>query len=382
MKELDPHIVAIFQKYLDGKHTAQELDVLLAHFGLPGESDNLKGLIEQQFEKAKPSPIDETELKDMVAEMHVNIHKAINPTEKNNRYKWWYAAASIFLVISIGAFAYQYLHDINPNSTLVSKYGDDVLPGKNKAYITLSDGSHYELKEDAEGLTIKDGNIQYTDGSSIVSNVAVPIATIHTPNGGQYRMTLADGTKVILNSASAFTYPTQFNSDKREVTLDGEAYFEVTKNNKMPFIVKGEQEEIVVLGTKFNASFYKGEQATTTLVEGKVQLNLENGQNAVLSPGDQAVSNNEKISVQQVYTQDYLSWINNQFVFNNSSLENVFAQLERWYDIQFDFPKELAQKKIYAEISRDTKLSEVLATLEEVVNLKFTISGRRVLVRK
>lgn len=381
MKELDPHITQIFQKYLVGKHTAQELDVLLAHFGLPGESDNLKALIEQQFEKEKPSSIDEEELNDMVAEMEVNIQKAINPPVKIKRFKWWYVAASIFLIFSIGTFAYLYLRDINPNSTLVSKYGDDVLPGKNKAYITLSDGSHYDLKENAEGLTIKDGNIQYTDGSSIVSNVAVPSATIHTPNGGQYRLILADGTKVILNSASAFTYPTRFDTERREVTLDGEAYFEVAKNLNKPFIVKGTKQSIEVLGTKFNASFYKGDQTVTTLVEGKVRIDAENGQQAVLNPGDHAVYLNNKIIIEQVSAQDYISWINNQFVFNDSSLKDVFAQLERWYDIQIDFPKEVAQKRLYAEISRDTKLSEVLETLEEVAHLKFTISGRRVVVR-
>ncbi len=380
MKEHNPYITQLFQNYLEGKHTEQELEVLLDYFNVSGDSDQLKSLIEQQFDEDIPE-VDKTELNDMIAEMEVNIRKAINPPTKRKNKIWWYAAAAVLLIFSINMVTLFVLKDRKEDKLLTSQYGDDVLPGSNRATITLSDGSKYELNEDQAGITINEKGINYDNGGLITATDKIATASLHVPRGGIYNITLQDGTKVFLNSGSTLHYPAHFTGSQRKVELDGEGYFEVTKNAQMPFIVKGNQQEIVVLGTKFNASFYKGEQTTTTLVEGKVQLTMENGQKAVLSPGDQAVINNEKIVVQQVYTQDYISWINNQFVFNNSSLEDVFAQLERWYDIRFEYPKELSQKRLYAEISRDTKLSEVLETLQEVTQLKFTISGRRVLVR-
>lgn len=314
--------------------------------------------------------------------IQMHIHQSSPPIKRLNKpnfKRYLLYAASVILVL-VGLFSVYYTKNSTGEGVLVSKYGEDVLPNDNRATIILSDGQQIELKASKQGIQIDDHGIYYEDGSPLISNASV-FATIRTSIGGQYRVTLPDGTKVILNTATSLQYPTQFTGNERRVKLEGEAYFEVTKNVNKPFRVESNTQVLEVLGTSFNLSSYANNPIITTLIEGCVHLN-DNGATTLLYADQQAVKRDDKYFIQKIEAGDYTAWIHNQFIFNNSSLTETFAQLERWYDVTFEYPNGVTGERIYAEIGRDRKLSEVIEVLEEVVNLKFTIKGRRVIVRK
>ncbi|GGH25300.1 DUF4974 domain-containing protein [Sphingobacterium alkalisoli] len=378
------HILQLYKKFLTGKATREETEDLLSYFG-QSSPEALRGLIRAELELEEDTQ-DHNDPDEVTDRLLLKIKHKITERQAvpilTGRFKRWlpYAAAMLFLLGVSTTYFYFYLR-IPEQPQLTSKYGDDVLPGTNKATLTLGDGIKYELNDSKEGILIGEDGIRYEDGTMLTGE-AVFHATVITPNGGQYRVTLPDGTKVILNAASSLSYPSRFSAAERLVTLDGEGYFEVAHNPSQPFRVKSNTQQIEVLGTAFNASTYNADKAVTTLIEGRVNLHAANTKNVVLNPGQQSVLENGKFKVEAVSTDDYISWVHNQFVFNDTPLEETFAQLERWYDVTFDYPKATVNERIYAEIGRNRKLSEVLNTLEEIVDLKFTIEGRRVTVRK
>lgn len=379
----DDHINHLLWKYLNDRYNKAEFQELLDYFRIDGNEADTEQLLYEAIRSFETSAeVSYDRKKEVMDNAKRKLQQRINkrPATQIQKVLPYAAAILILLSISIGIYLVQNAEPY-PTPQLTSIYGDDILPGSNRAMITLADGSRYELSEAAEGVQINEGGIQYEDGSMVASNLDIIDATISTPNGGQYRITLPDGTKVILNAATSLTYPSRFISDERLVTLEGEAYFDVVHQTTRPFRVKSKDQQIEVLGTKFNASTY-ATKSITTLIQGSVKLQSNNGENVLLRSGQQSVLEKDKFQIQTVSTEDYTSWIHNQFVFNDIPLEEVFAHLERWYDVAFDHPQELVDQRIYAGIRRDRNLSEVLKTLEEVVDLQFKIEGRRVLVRR
>src|SRR5690606_33507055 len=187
-----------------------------------------------------------------------------------------------------------------------SKYGGDALPGGNHAILTLADGSTVRLDSLANGASLEQGGTIVTktsDGQVTYERKAdqgsPAFNTVATPNGGQYRITLPDGTSVSLNAASSLHYPTAFTENERRVVLTGEGYFEVTENKKQPFRVESNGQLLEVLGTTFNVNAYSNEPTvTTTLISGRVNLSTApNGPNQLLQPGEQATMQSRDFQV-------------------------------------------------------------------------------------
>ncbi|WP_333887610.1 FecR family protein [Sphingobacterium siyangense] len=332
-------------------------------------------------ETEKENLSDQMQTYDSGAALNRVLQRYIEP-RKLNKQLIWYAAASLIVLLSLGSYWFISTRNISDGLQLISQYGDDVISGTLKPKIILSDGSSYELDTAQSGIRINGNGIQYDNGVPIVSEKAPVNITLVTPKGRQYRITLPDGTKSVLNAATSLTYPSQFTAKERLVELQGEAYFEVAHNAAKPFLVKSTSQEILVLGTRFNVSAYPAEKPVTTLIEGKVQLRSENAKEVFLAPGQQSELEKEVFKVQNVRTEDYLSWMQGEFVFNNMALDQVFNVLERWYDVTFEYPPGLSQLRIYAEITRKRKLSEVLNILERITGLTFKIEERRVIVKK
>ena len=196
--------------------------------------------------------------------------------------------------------------------------------------------------------------------------------TMTTPRGGQYRLTLPDGTQIWLNAASSITYPTAFVGPERKVEITGEVYFEVAKNEKMPFKVKLRDEtEIRVLGTHFNVNAYADEPLVrTTLLEGSVMIN-----NSVLKPG-QAYSNGK---VTEADTEAAVGWKNGVFIFNRDNLTSVMRQLSRWYDVDVEYQGSLASRTFSGKIKRDLGLLDLLDGLKST-DVRFKIEGKKLIV--
>ncbi len=158
----------------------------------------------------------------------------------------------------------------------------DLPPGGNKALLTLSGGKTISLDDIPEGkLAMENGvSIQKDADGQLLYSVTAPAAktietvynTITTPKGGQYQVSLPDGSMVWLNAASSLSFPVNFTGKQRKVSITGEAYFEIKKNRNKPFIVQAGRQEVEVLGTEFNVNSYQPESISTSLVAGAVKV--------------------------------------------------------------------------------------------------------------
>ncbi|MBX3253742.1 MAG: FecR family protein [Chitinophagaceae bacterium] len=302
----------------------------------------------------------------------------------------WIAAASVIIVLGIGIYFWSRADAAKQDGkpTLV-KTTNDVLPGSDRAILTLSNGQEIELNTkggevimDGElPIANNDGELKYSGSGKTVYN------TMTTPNGGQYKITLSDGSKVWLNAASSVTYPTHFEGMAREVSITGEAYFEVAHDKTKPFIVQTPGgSRVEVLGTHFNVNAY-GDEAyqTTTLVEGKVRVAKLSG-TVHLKPGFQAkvanvqgTDSSEDITVTEADVEEATGWKNNLFVFNKADIPFIMRQLSRWYDLDVTYKGEIPKRNFLGKIPRNIPLSQMLSALK-LVGVNFEIKDKTLIV--
>lgn len=380
--EKDHQFQLLLQKYIDNTINKVEYDQFLSYFSGEHEVEILEKEIMQQLMVEPSALIEEDNLQRTIAKVDRRLDNAIS--RKHNSYIRriipYAAAAAMLLLLGIGS--YYFIYRAAPlNQMSAYNVPEEVDPGTNQAKIVLPDGTKYLLKDEQNGVITDARGIHYSDGIPIVEPTEVITVSLETPRGGQYRITLPDGTKVFMNSNSQLRYPVQFKGDKREVELKGEAYFEVVHNKDKPFIVRSGEQQIRVLGTKFNINSFEAIIATT-LVEGRVSVQYQgHHKEVILQPGQQSRASKQHMEVQKVLTDDYIGWTQNLFVFNDMPLTEIMKQLERWYDVDTDFPISFKDEKFFAEIPRDRKLSQVLQDLEKAGNYKFEIQGRRIIVR-
>ncbi|MBO9204182.1 MULTISPECIES: FecR family protein [Niastella] len=308
--------------------------------------------------------------------------------------RWrWVAAAACLLAVGITGYVL-----LNKKSTTVpvaatsNPYKNDVQPGGQKAMLTLADGKQIVLDSAGNGLLAQQGNAQVVkEGAGLKYQSAgsgrsdVTYNTLSTPRGGEYKLILPDGSKVWLNSASTLRYPTAFTGSTREVALEGEGYFEVTKLAAKPFRVITKTQFIEVLGTHFNVNAYSDEAATkTTLLEGKVKV-MNDERSAILKPGEQASvsqssQKSQPITVQTVDVEETVAWTNGQFIFREQRIESIMKQISRWYNVEVAFAGKPTQEGFTATIPRSVPVSKVLRYLELTTLVHFKIDGNRITV--
>ena len=323
--------------------------------------------------------------------------------QKNNvipmRRRWRLpaAAAAVALIILASAtylffsskYPQQQLATVNP---VKKKPKTDFAPGGNKAVLTLADGSAIVLDSAVNGTISNQGKIKVVkldngllaysiNGQQVTENDATFFNTISTPRGGQYQVTLSDGTRVWLNAASSIRFPVMFAGKERKVEITGEAYFEVAKNKQMPFKVKVNSSEIEVLGTHFNVNAYNDEAATrTTLLEGSVKIKKDN-YSALLLPGQQSqVTKNGEIKVvNNADTEEVVAWKDGLFILKKADIPSVLRQIARWYDVDIVYKGNLPSGRITGDMPRNMNLSKMLEVME-LVGVHFKIEDNKVLV--
>jgi transmembrane sensor len=283
--------------------------------------------------------------------------------------RWWWAAA----VIALGVGAYL----LYPTKQQLIVQKKEIKPGKDQATLTLADGSVIPLDSTTNGIISKQGNARITklpNGELVYtregsSTQEVMYNTMSTPRGGQYKLTLPDGSKAWLNAASSITYPVAFN--ERSVTIKGEVYFEIAKNENMPFHVKAENIIIDVLGTHFNIMAYEDEPAIkTTLLEGAIKVNGH-----LLKPGQQSV--NERI-INDADVEEAVAWKNGLFEFNQQNIVSIMQQISRWYDVDIKYEGNIKSKSFTGQISRYANITAVLQKMELTGGIHFKVSDRTV----
>lgn len=208
--------------------------------------------------------------------------------------------------------------------------------------------------------------------------------TIVVPRRGEYRLVLADGSKVYLNSESELRFPVVFTGGERRVYLSGEAFFEVAPDAEKPFIVEANDVDVRVLGTRFNVNAYTPDRAIrTTLVSGKVRVSDRGGEeSAILAPGQQAVWQEGHFSTRNVDVSAFTAWIDGKFYFEEgATLEEIAEQLQRWYDIDFIFSSGRVKQFVFAGmIKKEYTANEIFSIIEKTTRVKFTVNGRTVVV--
>ncbi|WP_316814574.1 FecR family protein [Pedobacter nyackensis] len=381
-------IIHLYKKYLDNQASADEIKELFQLIDNSPQSD-MEGLTDDAFLKtidASAPTAEEQERLDRIYQGVLgktgednNIFKRLKPFVRYG------VAASILL--SIGLTFYFNTGSVN-KLTEQSLVQNDVKPGSNKATLTLADGKTIDLSNDQKGIIIDSENIKYADGSSISTLTKETMLAISTPKGGQYQITLADGTKVWLNAASTLKYPSRFNGKERRVQVEGEAYFEVAKElkNKVrtPFVVASAIQEVKVLGTHFNINAYTDEGNTkTTLFEGSVAVSTISSpysSPAILTPGQQSTVSNNNIQVNTVDLEEAIAWQKGYFLFANENIKSIMRKVARWYDVEVHYEGNVANKAIGGTVSRYENVSEILAMLSNTKAVKFKIEGKRITV--
>lgn len=311
----------------------------------------------------------------------------------------WYkrAVAAAFLILGVGGVLWWYSNDAEMADRLSIQSTGTILPGSNKARIQFEDGSFIELDQITtdtvlvdKGLHIfkrEDGSISYAYDDNHATRKEL-YNTIVTPRGGEYSLTLPDGTKVWLNAATKLKYPLTFAKNSRTVELEGEAYFEVAKqknnNSAVPFYVSSGTQKIEVLGTQFNVNTH-GSTYKTTLIEGSIAMHYDGVAKAkILVPSQQALHSitTGANTVQLVDPYYSIAWRSGKFAFDNVSIYEVMDEIARWYDVEVDFEGDMSQVRYSGSISRFEKFEQLLQLIEWTDLVTFKVHGRRITVMK
>lgn len=297
-------------------------------------------------------------------------------------------AAAVALII-LSTFLYKLVTNPGPSAIKpeagIKEYANPLLPGSDKAILTLADGSNIALdsngnrtfeQQGSSIVTQNGGHLKYSSAQN-VNRSAYNILT--TPRGGQYHLTLEDGTKVWLNATSSIRYPVNFSGANRTVELEGEAYFEVAQDKRKPFIVKVNEMSVEVLGTHFNIMAYADEHSvSTTLLEGSVKV-IGNGSSRVLKPGQQSMYNADALYIEPADTEKVMAWKNGMFLFKGDDIKTIMRQIGRWYDVEVSFAGNISSKLYRGSISKYVTAPEVLRILE-LAGIQFKIDGKKITV--
>ncbi|SEW35466.1 FecR family protein [Chitinophaga arvensicola] len=307
------------------------------------------------------------------------------------RYLKQYAAAAAILGAALLAGGF-YLSRVRHSAPVAMQKHPPLAPGGNKAMLVLADGSTIPLDSANTGNLAKQGDARITNSGQGLAyeaegaGAAVVYNTVVTPRGGQYQLTLADGSKVWLNASSSIRFPTAFAEKERLVEISGEGYFQVAPNAQQPFRVKvkGQSDmEVKVLGTSFNIMAYADEQTiTTTLESGAVQL-VHGNVKSLLQPGfdGSLAPGNDNFQIGEADMEQALAWKEGKFRFRNTSIQTIMRQMARWYNIEVSYEGDLSDIRLTGIISRRENAAALLKILSSTKRVHFDINDNRILVK-
>lgn len=290
-------------------------------------------------------------------------------------------AAAIVLLFGFYTY-YQNLTPEKPKAIVAQVASSKITHGSTQAVLTLENGDTLHL-----GSSAKDNAAKMAEGHSVFSGGHAKLS-VSTPRGGEFKITLEDGTEVWLNAETQLRYPERFGDGERRVAVTGEAFFKVAKDSKRPFYVETAGQVVRVYGTEFNVHAYPEDKSVaTTLVEGSIALQAAsgNGSQLMLTPGHQALFDklSHEASVKSVDTEVVTSWRSGSFVFENQNLGDIMQTLSRWYDFDYKFADaSLAHTEFMGSIPRYGEFADVVEILETSGGLKFRIKGRTVIISR
>lgn len=292
-----------------------------------------------------------------------------------------YAVAILLILgaITVAWFVVQHNKHNTGQEMAKNTKPSDILPGRDRAVLTLADGRDIVVDSSVNGQLAQQGNVSIvktSDGQIVyrprgIAGRAVLQNTMTTPRGSQFQLVLPDGTKAWLNAASSISYPVAFAGDERRVKVSGEVYFEVARRPGQAFVVDiGGRSSVEVLGTFFNINAYDNEPSIrTTLLTGSIRVADAGSEKKILKPGQQAVIanpvNKQPVSkgisiLSDVDLDKTVAWKNGMFDFDNADIRTIMNQLERWYDIEVRFEGKPPAIVFRGEMYRNVNLSTMI----------------------
>ena len=320
------------------------------------------------------------------------FEKRVRKVSSRSIGNWWkYAAVLLFPILVVGSW--KLMHETEQVSIVASSVAP-IQPGCSQAVLVLDDGRKVFLKEEEEGVISEDKEITVTGEkdrlvytSSEGKNVdEIRFNELEVPRGGEYKVRLADGTLVYLNSATRMKYPVKFDEKERKVYLSGEAYFEVAKDPERPFFVEMEGVEVRVYGTSFNVNTHQKGNIQTVLVKGSIGVKvLSSGMESMIRPGQMAEfkQGNTKVDVKDVNVAVYTDWKDGIFRFENQRLEDILTVLSNWYDVDV-FYQTVSVKELHFSgyMERYKDVSVILEAITLSTGVTFSIQGKTIIVSK
>lgn len=306
------------------------------------------------------------------------------------RIRIFYGSAAAVVILVLGIAVSLLLPVGTEQPTVI--VANDFPAGESKATLTLASGMRRELGQPTtdsivwqEGIRLDASGEEIKYDRERIDSTVSGFNTLEVPRKGEFRLVLADGTKVWMNAESSLKYPVAFSGKERRVYLEGEAYFEVSKNKEMPFIVDMGKASIQVLGTSFNARAYKDEtNISATLAEGRIQLNAGK-KNVRLLPEEQGVFelSTGNLSRKKVDINLYTGWKDGRFIFQEQTLEEMMNTLARWYDINVFFENCAAREVTFTgNLKRYDSFNKIIELLEMTGMAHFKVNGNSILISK
>ncbi|MEE9362769.1 MAG: FecR family protein [Cellulophaga sp.] len=380
---------SLIQKFLKGTISISEKETL--EIWLAKEEGNLK-FFKNEIKNYNP----DTSSKFKTSVAYQNFIKTVEQKKFKKRRNFYKYAAIFIGLISLGIILTNKLD--NPNTTRSITATKENSTKNKDITITLSDGSQQiitatgnEVVRDKKGTIIANKNSNGLDFKKEQSskNTNIAFNEIFIPNGQTFKIKLSDGTLVWLNAGSKLRFPQNFNasSSNRLVYLEGEAFFEVTKNKDKPFIVNVDNINVKVLGTKFNVSGYKTDLViATTLVEGAVNVSDSKTpeESIRLTPSFQASYNkhNSSFKKAKVDTSLYTGWMQNKLVITNLKFPEILKKLERMHNVVFINKAHELNNEIYTGEFENEDIETILETISLSTNFNFNINNNTITITK
>lgn len=381
-------LTELFQKYVDKTITEDEYAELFVYIRNPETKEQVLAFLDEHNKKVQSDALVHEIDWDSMYENITNPKKSVG----RNRLPIWKLAAAAAVIV-VGSFTlYSSLQNVLEKKAPLA-YHNDVMPGGEKATLTLADGSKISLDNKAVGRLATQGDISIekdANGQIVYlfkgkgEDETQKINTLTTPAGGKFSVVLSDGSKVWLNASSSIKFPAAFSKDSRKVEIRGEAYFEIEKDTKRPFYVESGSSEIKVLGTHFNVMSYPDEyRSELTLLEGAVQF-TKNGHAELLKPGKQILFTESDSYTKQITAniEEVMAWKNDLFVFNNTNIDEIMKELVRWYDVKIKYEGEKPDISFTGVIPRNANVSKVLKALELTGDVVFGIEDNVITCEK
>ena len=311
--------------------------------------------------------------------------RVLQKQAQKRRIHFYYGVASVSIMMVIMGIL---VFGLGKESNDVVKSDRLISVGKKNAYLTLGSGDRVVLGRQDTLLEVKAINIHVSEKEVVYCKIADSLKTkepeynmIETPQGTEFQVVLADGTKVWLNAGSKLWYPVNFVGNERRVRLVGEAYFDVVLNDEMPFVVGTSRADIWVHGTEFCVRDYLGQENLTTLVSGSVSVHKHGGKTYSIKPGQQVSILGDSVRIAEVETIYFTSWKDGYFIFNQATLEEIIDELSKWYDFDYFFVNNAtASIRLTAKMKKYDDVNLVLDMLSRTGNVFFSSKGRILII--